>query len=64
MPARRLPVEVIGGAVPLADPDVGSAAESPDWIAMGWQLPVEFSNTVSQAVTFTAGRIHRERFAV
>jgi len=63
-PLEGLPVEVIAPATGTADPLVGSPAEVPDWIAMGWDLPPEYTHSVTRTVAFTAGRIHRDAFAV
>jgi hypothetical protein len=63
-PLADLPLETVGAAVGVAEPDMVPLAERPDPMAMGWQLPSSYGTTIHRTVTFTAGRIHRDVFVV
>jgi hypothetical protein len=63
-PLNDLPLENVGAAAGVADPDMTPLAESPDPVAMGWTLPASYGASLPRTITFTAGIIHRDVFVV
>jgi len=61
-PLSDLVLESMDPATGIHDPDINADVEDPDHKAMGWVLPGTYSVGETRTVTFTAGRIHREKF--
>ena len=63
-PLSDIPVDQIAATVPADNPATASTVPTPDWRAMGWREPAGYNKRPQQNIAFTAGRIHRELFAI